>query len=348
MKLLFGVLVLGGCLVSPVYHFGGGKTEKEAQHDRAAELTPPVLVADGEWHGEVKVAHIRVWADDEYRAQNVRWERTFGDSLDYANEVLAPLMGIRLEAEYHAWDHHAPGNTLGQDLDDLVQQDPGDGVLTVIGLTSSQGLTSATFEELGLASTPGNHMMLRGYADVEERQIFERYFKTLTADERDHLYTARRRHKGAALLLHELGHNLGAPHSATADTLMYPMYSDHSASFDPDSVTLMRAHTDQLFGRTTHEAMPAAYSTAAMPAARNTPTGPPVFAVTVDATGAIANGGVVLSDPMLDSLLSMSFDNDHDTSVVVKAAKGAPHDVVVHVLDRAKAAGLTHLSISAN
>src|SRR4051812_38961041 len=134
MKLLFGVLVLGGCLVSPVMHFGAGKSEKEAQHDRAAELTPPVLVADGEWSGEVKVAHVRVSADDDYRAQNVHWEHTFGDSLDYANEVLAPLLGMRLEAEYHTWDHHAPGNTLDEDLAELKHMDPGDGVLTVIGL----------------------------------------------------------------------------------------------------------------------------------------------------------------------------------------------------------------------
>jgi Biopolymer transport protein len=338
--MLCGVLVLGGCFAAtPVIRFGSGKSASEAQHDRAAELTPPVLVADGEWSGEVKVAHIRVWADDEYRAQNVHWERTFGDSLDYANEVLAPLIGIRIEAEYHAWQHHAPGNTLGQDLDELEQQDPGDGVLTVIGLTSSQGLTSATFEELGLASTPGNHMMLRGYADVEEREIFERYFKKLSADEREHLYTTRRRHKGTALLLHELGHNLGAPHSVAADTLMYPIYSDKSAAFDPDSVTLMRSRADQLFGRSTHEAMPAA----ATAAVRH-----PEFTITVDATGTIENGGMVLSDAMLDSLLTMSFDNDHDTSVVVKAASGAPYNVVVHVLDRAKAAGLTHLAISAN
>lgn len=341
MKSKLLVLVMGGCFAAtPVIRFGSGKSEKEAQHDRAAELTPPVLVADGEWSGEIKVARIRVWADDEYRAQNVHWERTFGDSLDYANEVLAPLLGMRIEAEYHAWQHHAPGNTLAQDLDELEQQDPGNGVLTVIGLTSSQGLTTATFEELGLASTPGNHMMLRGYADVEERELFERYFKKLTAEERDHLYTARRRHKGAALLLHELGHNLGAPHSGAADTLMYPVYSDKSAAFDPGSVTLMRAHADQLFGRTPKEAMPVPTVSAAVT--------PPVFVVTVDSTGTIENGGMVLSDAMLDSLLAMSFDNDHDTSVVVKAAKGAPHDVVVHVLDRAKAAGLTHVAISTN
>jgi hypothetical protein len=335
MKLQLLVLVLGACFVSPVYHFGSGKSAKEAQHDMAADLTPPVLVADDERGGEVKVAHIRVWADDEYRAQNVHWERTFGDTLDYANEVLGPLLGMKLEAEYHAWQHHAPGNTLSQDLDELEQQDPGDGVVTVIGLTSSQGLTSATFEELGLASTPGNHMMLRGYADTEERAIFERYFEKLTPEEREHMYVARRRHKGAALLLHEFGHNLGAPHSVAADTLMYPIYSDHSAAFDPDSRTIMRARADQLLGRTTHEAMPAA--TQAVHA---------VVTITVRASGEAELGGQVLDDATLDGLLKMSFEDDHDTAVVVKTIKGAPHAAVVKVLEHAKSAGLTHLAIA--
>jgi biopolymer transport protein ExbD len=340
MKLTLLVLVLVGCYAqTPLIRFGAGKSEKEAQHDRAAELTPPVLVADGEWSGEIKVARVRVWADDDYRAQNVHWQRSFGDSLDYANEVLGPLLGMRLEAEYHTWDHHAPGNTLADDIAELKQQDPGDNVLTVIGLTSSQGLTAATFDELGIASLGGSHMMLRGYADVEEREIFERYFKKLSAGERERLYSARRRHKGAALLLHELGHNLGAPHSVAADTLMYPIYSDKSAAFDPDSRAIMLARADRQFSRTPKEAVPAAVNTAVKHA---------VFAVKVSATGEVENGGMVLSDAMLDSLLKMSFEDDHDTSVVVKAARGAPHDVVVHVLDRAKAAGLSHLAIETN
>ena len=86
---------------------------------------------------------------------------------------------------------------------------------------------------IGVASMPGNHMMLRGYADVEERAMFERYFKKLSAEERASMYAARRRHKTTSLLLHELAHNLGAPHSVVADTLMYPIYSDRSAELDP-------------------------------------------------------------------------------------------------------------------
>lgn len=193
-------------------------------------------------------------------------------------------------------------------------------MLTVIGLTSSQGLTTGTFDHIGLATIGGNHMMLRGYADVEEREIFERAFKKLSAGERERLYTARRRHKGAAVLLHELGHNLGAPHTVLADTLMYPTYSDRSAAFDPDSRTIMRARVDRVLGRTPRDAVPAPSEAAAKH---------PVVAITT-----------------LDGILKLSFDDDHDTQVVVKTARGAPHAIVVKVLDHAKAVGLTHMAIA--
>src|SRR5512135_2489607 len=113
MKKWVSVLVLSGCFVaSPVVRFGSGKSAKQAQHDRAAELTPPVLVADSEWSGEIRSEKVRVWADDDFRAQNVHWERTFDEEVEYANQVLGAVVGIKLVPEYHAWQHHAPGHTL--------------------------------------------------------------------------------------------------------------------------------------------------------------------------------------------------------------------------------------------
>ena len=333
MKRLLPVVALGGCfMASPVVRFGAGKSSKEAQQDRAAELTPPVLVADREWQGEIRSEKVRVWADDDYRAQNVHWERTFDEQLAYANQVLAALVGIQLVPEYHAWQHHAPGSTLDEDLAELARQDPGEGVLTVIGLTSSLGLVSATFDQLGVASMPGNHLMIRGYADVEERAAFERMFKKLSAEQRESLYTARRRHKTAAVLLHELGHNLGAPHAIDLDTIMYPVYSDRSSAFDARSRDLM-------LGRLGRKP--------AMPEATPAVARHPVLAITVDTAGQLILGGRVLDDASLDGLLQLSFTDDHDTEVVVKPSKGAPHAAVIKVFDHAKAAGLQRMSISA-
>ena len=102
-----------GCFVaSPVVRFGGGKSPEQAQHQVLGELIPPQLAMEPRWTGDVRTLKIRVWADDDHRAQNVHWQRVFGEQLDYANAVLAASFGIRLEAEYRSWSHHAPGGSL--------------------------------------------------------------------------------------------------------------------------------------------------------------------------------------------------------------------------------------------
>jgi hypothetical protein len=90
-----------GAGISPVIPIGGGgKSSKERQFETADKLFPVHLTALGRWSSEVRVAKLRVWADNQYRAQNVRWERTFDEQLDYANQVLIPMLGVRIEAEY--------------------------------------------------------------------------------------------------------------------------------------------------------------------------------------------------------------------------------------------------------
>src|SRR2546421_8669858 len=113
MKTAAAAVLLCGCLFmqTPVMRFGAGKSPEEAQQQRVTQLTPPALVVSDRWAGEVSVAKIRVWADDDFRAQNVRWQSTFADELAYANEVLGPMFGIQLTAEYREWSRHAPGST---------------------------------------------------------------------------------------------------------------------------------------------------------------------------------------------------------------------------------------------
>jgi predicted Zn-dependent protease len=230
-------------------HFGSGKSAHEAQQEEYGRVTPASFAGHHEWAGEVSTAKIRVWADDAYRAQNLHWQQTFQDQLEGANEVLAVTFGVRLVADYRVWQRHAPGASLEESIDALAQVDAADDVLSVVGLTSSMSLVSATFEQLGLASVGGRHMVIRGYADVEERKMFEAAFTELRAEERDLLYQSRRRHKTIALLLHELGHNLGADHVPTEDTLMHETYSERSSAFDPQSHEVILATLDQRLHR---------------------------------------------------------------------------------------------------
>jgi biopolymer transport protein ExbD len=330
------VIVCGCFMQSPVMTFGGGKSAQQAQYDRANQLNPPVLVSlDDGWAGDVAVAKVRVWADDDFRSQNLRWQQTFAEQLQYANEVLAPMLGVRLEAEYREWNHHLPaGSTLSEKLDALGKQDPGTDVMHVIGLTSALSIVSATFDQLGIASLPGRHLVVRGYADVFERQIFDRVFRELTPEQRDSLYRARRRHKTTAVLLHELGHNLGAGHEELPDTIMNAQYSDKSASFTPQARDAMLATVDARLSRK-HVVRKTA------PADTH-----PTLIIKLDAAGERFIGGNAIDDSTLDDLLRMSFADDRDTNVVVKAARGTPKQAVIKVLDRAKAAGLQRLAVA--
>jgi len=200
---------------------------------------PAQLTAHAAWSGEVRVAKLRVWADDEYRAQNAQWERGFAQQLAYANRVLASL-GVRLEAEYRAWDHRAPATTLVADLDALARIDAGDDVVWVVGLTASLNEASPVFGQMGLAEVGGWHVIMRGYADVAERKAFE----GAPAGDVDSLLAVRRLHKTTALLLHQLAHSLGAVHETGADGVMNAKYSPDAAVISERNCELMRIALD--------------------------------------------------------------------------------------------------------
>ncbi|HEX4421764.1 MAG TPA: matrixin family metalloprotease [Kofleriaceae bacterium] len=247
MKWMVVVVVFGaGCIISPVIPIGGnGKSSRELQHDTLSTLLPAQLTAQARWTGEVRVAKLRVWADDEYRAQNLRWEHGFDQELDDANQVMVPMLGVRLAAEYRPWTHHAPGDTLSEHLEALARQDPGDDVPFVVGLTSSLSLVAATFEQIGVANLGGHHVVVRGHADLEERKMFERAFPDLDREEREAALEARRRHKVVAVLLHELSHSLGALHETAPDMVMSPTYSHHAASVGDRNRALMLIELDE-------------------------------------------------------------------------------------------------------
>jgi hypothetical protein len=337
---VFAVVLVSACM-SPVMHFGAGKSAHQAQHDTLAEFLPPQLDMTPAWHEAPRTAKIRVWADDDFRAQNIHWEHVFGEQLDYANAVLEPVLGLHLVADYHAWDFRAPpGSSLADDLHALEQHDPGDDVLAVIGLTSSLSLVTATFEQLGLATMPGRHVVLRGYADLEERAAFARAFPDLSADEREAGLEARRRHKTTVTLLHELAHDLGADHDPLADTIMNATYSDHAAAFSEQARTIALATIDE---RLHPERAAAAAPPPLLPPPARTLRPQRHVEVTVHlaANGATAIDGVALAPDELDARLRDIAAHDPQTELVVAAKHGTPRALVVKLMDRARAQGLS-------
>jgi hypothetical protein len=217
---------------------------------------PATLEAPTRYQGEVRTAKVRVYADADYRAQNVQWQKGFEDWIDYANQLLQPMLGVRLEAEYKAWDRRATDATLRDDLGALAELDPGDDVAWVIGLTSALPLVSASMDELGISEELGTHIMLRGYADVEERKAFARAFPDLDASERDEVLDARRRHKQTVLFVHEVGHTLGAIHETDEAWIMAPIYKPVQASIsDRNRDLMLLALEDRLKPKDQRDAM---------------------------------------------------------------------------------------------
>jgi hypothetical protein len=324
--------------MSPVVHFGEGKTRKEAQHDLLGDQVPATLSTEGRWKGEIRDAKVRIYADDQYRAQNLNWKQTFEGPLQRANAVLGPGFGLRLVAEYRDWDRHAPAATLDEDLAELARLDRGDDVFTIIGLTSSRGLVSATFDAIGYASIGGKHMMLRGYADVEERAAFARAFPDLPADEREAAHDARRRHKTTAVLLHELGHNMGADHEVASDTLMNATYSKDAAGFSPEAHVLLQRSIDQRLGRATGDGAQPTVAKAAAPKPHTR------LNVVILESGVMFDGKPV-DDGAINGALSLQAAQDPETELVISKEKTVPTSALIKLIDRAKAQGLKNFTM---
>jgi biopolymer transport protein ExbD/predicted Zn-dependent protease with MMP-like domain len=349
-----GVIVaLAGSCISPVMKFGAGKSKNQAQHDTMASFTPARLTPEAKWGGQISTRKIRVWADNQYRAQNVKWQHSFDEPLEFANAVLSGLFGLQLVAEYIAWDRHIPGSTLADDLVALEERDPGNDVFVVIGLTSSLPLVSATFEEIGLASLGGRHLMMRGYADLEERKLYADAFSDLRADERELALDARRRHKTAVVLLHEIAHDLGVEHEADVDTIMNASYSHRAGSFSAATRQRMLAEIDRRLKRAsgTPAAEPATLPDPGKTAVK--PAGPPhndgvhhaPIAVRVTKSGKTMVEGKTLDTAELSKLLGAAFEEDPETEIVINSDRTVPVGAVSDVIDRAKAVGLTKFKL---
>ncbi|HVV82517.1 MAG TPA: tetratricopeptide repeat protein [Kofleriaceae bacterium] len=226
---------------------GGCGNAAQVRHDRRwlKELTPPPLGVEHPLGGTPKIARIRVFADEDYRSQHVRWREEIQEQVDDANQLLIPAIGLQLEiAEIKPWAVRSAARELEDLEDQLEHEDPADDVAWVVGMVSSLPIVAAGFEQLGVARPLGRHFVLRGFADPEERKAFAQDLPTLEPAEREWLYDARRKHKLTALFVHELGHTLGAPHETDEGWVMNATYSTKMSTLSEQSRKLMETALD--------------------------------------------------------------------------------------------------------
>jgi biopolymer transport protein ExbD len=336
-------VALSGCLVSPVMHFGAGKSAKEAQHDTMAEFGPARLGTDEHWKGEITTKKVRVWADNQYRTQNIHRQETFEESLELTNSIIRELLGVRLVPEYAVWDRDVPGSTLMDGIKVLQEQDPGDDVFVVIGLTSSLPLVSATFDELGLAMVDGRHLMLRGYADLEERKMYANAFPDLRPEERELALEQLRHHKTAVVLLHELGHVFGVRHETDMASIMNSTYSNHAAIFSDDArATMLRSVDERLHRASTAPVLASAPApTAPVPAAAPVVADKPKVLVAHDPVVIRVTKkhetivkGKSLSAEELTAHLKWVYSEDPTTKIIINEDRNVPTGVMSELIER--------------
>ena len=110
----------------------------------------------------------------------------------------------------------------------------------MIGLVGSTPRLEMSMHELGAARPFGKHIVMRPPNSAAEWTHIEQAFSKLDESERRRLHETRKRHKAAMLLLHELGHTLGAIHVKSPKAIMSRAYSDDVVGFSEPTLALLR------------------------------------------------------------------------------------------------------------
>ena len=109
-----------------------------------------------------------------------------------------------------------------------------------MGLVGSIPRAAISIHELGVANMMGRHMVLRTMNDAREYDAIQRYLQGASEEERRRIYHQRKRHKMAAVLLHEFAHTLGVPHESGSKRMMNPTYDAKVEGYSDEVLGVMR------------------------------------------------------------------------------------------------------------
>jgi hypothetical protein len=232
-----------GCFIGYDSRWG---QQKLAQQHLAAARTPTTLTpsadASASRPSELRTLRIRLEPTATHTAQVIDYERHFERLLAVANGVLESSLAVHLEISDTRRFQPASGEDhIGDLLGELARSDAGEDVDWVIGLAGSVPRFENSYHELGMGEVVGKHIVLRALNDVAEYRAIKDGLPDLSAAERDRLVRIRIEHKAAAVLLHELGHTLGALHELDKTNLMNPGYSTSAQHFGEQTLDVMRA-----------------------------------------------------------------------------------------------------------
>lgn len=249
------VAAVGGCFAGYDSRWG---EEKKLQQQRAAQSAPTLRgegapADEGKPPSTARKLRVRAYVARAYTTQVIDVPRTLRDLFEDANDVTEPALGVRLELEgIRSWEI-AKDDDLKKLLTELRSADAGSDVDWVVGFVGALPRTSLSFHDLGMAETPGRHVVLRAPSSAARHDETERSYSELSEEERARVQKDHRRHRTAAVFLHEVGHTLGSLHERSDKSIMYPEYRPRMTTFGPDATLVMRAVLERRDAKTAEE-----------------------------------------------------------------------------------------------
>lgn len=233
---------LGGCFF--FYDSTWGQA-KASQKRVAAQRMPSELRTEHDVRpaatAPVERFKIRAYATPRYAAALVNGKEQFEQALADANPTLVADLSFRLELEsYRPLPDAAHEEDLSALLEALRAADPGEDVDWVLVLAGPLRMVALSPDQLGMGQILGRHIAVRAMSDPDELEAIDRSFDELSEAERAKLYAARKRHKAATVLLHELGHTLGMPHELDHTSMMSARYDEKASAFSAHGARLGR------------------------------------------------------------------------------------------------------------
>ncbi len=219
----------------------GGPQIQERKVADLSKLGPTTLEAHQPRTGDARSAKVRVYVDAAVRVLP-GWKEKLTDQLDYAGQLLTPLLGVKLEVE--SWKDWERTGTPGEALRQLTDADKGDGVTWVIGYVSPNDVASKAMSELGDAQLLGHHVVIRMWADAPEGQALASSLPDLDQAERAEVLASHERHKQAVVLLHMIARTLGAVAESDPAWIQNPSYSPKQSGFSDRNRDLMQLAID--------------------------------------------------------------------------------------------------------
>ena len=193
-----------------------------------AKVLPATLEAEKPREGDPREVKVRIWTDVGMRAQP-RWKDDISEQIDYASQLLQPLVGVRLQIE--AWKEWTRAGEPHQALSQLAEVDKGDGVIWVIGFIAPPDTATKAMAELGYGEPLGKHVVVRGWAAKQESDALAGSLPDLKETERNEVLAAHRRHKQTVVLLRALAVTLGGIAETDPQWILHPSYSQKQIGF---------------------------------------------------------------------------------------------------------------------